>query len=79
MNGLISLHRRLRNPEIDVTDGRATVGVTAISRPAFLVVSVSWSAWRRSFVNSSSGSMITGWTTPLPLPAADPPTDCDNG
>ena len=52
LNGLIS--RRLHNPEIDVTDRLL----------AFLVVSWSASAaaWRRSFVNSSSGSMITGWT-----------------
>ena len=61
MNGLIS--RRLHDPEIDVTtDDGATVAETAAVVPLGL--------WVRSFVNSSSGSMITGWT-----PTTDHPSE----
>ena len=81
MNGLISRRRRLHNPEIDrCHHHRSTVAPWQQERALWSLScrsrSVGRSAWRRSFVNSSSGSMITGWTDGLHSGRA---SDCDNG
>ena len=76
MNGLISRRRRLHNPEIDVTTDDGRSDCCRNSGPSTRVAR--GPPRRRSFVNSSSGSMITGWT-PIhqTIPARE--RDCDNG
>ena len=67
MNGLISRRRRLHNPEIDVTTDDGRSDCCRNSGPSSRrSTRVARGLWPRSFVNSSSGSMITGWTPTRP-------------